>query len=283
MRFKTTVSARAKLVDHNGAAISAEQMLKKLDGLVCHTDSVLNYAELSFADACGLRGGHPRLQLDGKHLAMAVEVDSQRKLSRKELGELRGDLEGQLSDGIGAGCFDELSAKTGLTVELQFPLKARVAQAEGIAWLPRATTASGNERRIAAVARLVEAEDRKPPASSKSSTASKKSASSKKAAAGKSDGKLAESKPSESKPSAKKPNLKKLFRLLDKVERDQLFAQIKSELEACGNDLSMVADGELPYGNFRDPKLLRLLLTAGLPPETIDVAGNSLLIQAAAN
>ncbi|MCA9177733.1 MAG: ankyrin repeat domain-containing protein, partial [Planctomycetales bacterium] len=42
-------------------------------------------------------------------------------------------------------------------------------------------------------------------------------------------------------------------------------------------------DGELPYGNFRDPKLLRLLLTAGLPPETIDVAGNSLLIQAAAN
>ncbi len=79
------------------------------------------------------------------------------------------------------------------------------------------------------------------------------------------------------------PNLKKLFRLLAKPERDRLFDQIKSELEACGNDLSTVSDGEYPYGNFNDPKLLRLLLNAGLPPETTDVKGGSLLIQAAVN
>ncbi|MEJ7593002.1 MAG: ankyrin repeat domain-containing protein [Planctomycetaceae bacterium] len=74
-----------------------------------------------------------------------------------------------------------------------------------------------------------------------------------------------------------------MFRLLAKPERDQLFDQIKSELEARGNDLSMVEDGEYPYGNLNDPKLLQLLLNAGLPPETTDMKGNSLLIQAAVN
>ncbi len=78
-----------------------------------------------------------------------------------------------------------------------------------------------------------------------------------------------------------KPNYKALFRLLDKPERNQFFDQIKAELDAIGNDLSQVADGEYPYGNFSDPKLLRLLLAAGLPPETTDRKGCSLLIQAA--
>lgn len=81
----------------------------------------------------------------------------------------------------------------------------------------------------------------------------------------------------------KKPNLQKLFRLLAKPERDQFFDQIKAALEECGNDLSYVDDGEYPYGNFNDRKLLQLLLKAGLPAETTDVKGNSLLIQAAVN
>ncbi|MEZ6135937.1 MAG: ankyrin repeat domain-containing protein [Pirellulaceae bacterium] len=79
----------------------------------------------------------------------------------------------------------------------------------------------------------------------------------------------------------KESNLKRLFRLLAKPERNQLMDQIKAELEVCGNDLSTVVDGEYPYGNLSDPKLLRMLLKAGLPPETTDVKGNSLLIQAA--
>jgi ankyrin repeat protein len=70
---------------------------------------------------------------------------------------------------------------------------------------------------------------------------------------------------------------------LAKPERDQLFDQIQAELESCGNDLSSIGDGEFPYGNFNDPKLLRLLLKAGLPLEVTDTKGNSLLIQAAVN
>jgi ankyrin repeat protein len=62
-----------------------------------------------------------------------------------------------------------------------------------------------------------------------------------------------------------------------------LFDQIEAELEACGNDLSCVGHGEYPHGNFNDPKLLGLLLKAGLPPETTDLKGNSLLVQATVN
>lgn len=83
--------------------------------------------------------------------------------------------------------------------------------------------------------------------------------------------------------SSNRPDLKKLFRLLAKVERDQLFDQIKAELDSSGNNLSDVVDGEYPLGNFTDPKLLRLLLGAGLSPETLDEKGQSLLIQAAGN
>jgi ankyrin repeat protein len=151
-------------------------------------------------------------------------------------------------------------------VQLRFPARPSCTQTEGAAWRPKATTEKGNKQRIAAAAKLIEMLDSIPTKSpaSRGTTAGGAGAA---APRGK----------------QKKPNLKKLFRLLAKPERDQLFDEIKVELEVCGNDLSCVGDGEYPYGNLSDPKMLRLLLDAGLPPETTDVKGNSLLIQAAVN
>ncbi|MEZ6090660.1 MAG: ankyrin repeat domain-containing protein [Pirellulaceae bacterium] len=267
MRYKTTCSLQAQLVDHDGTNVSSDELARKLDGLACHSDSVLNYAELAFADACALRGGYPRLALDEKgRLLMAVEIDSQRKLTRKELGELREDVVGQLTDGIGTGCFDELTTSTGLGVQLRFPVKPNCTQTEGTAWRPKATTERGNKQRIATAAKLIKKADSIP----------NKSPASRVAVAGGAGTAASPGKRNQ-------PNFQKLFRLLAKPERDQLFDQIKAELEECGNDLSGVGDREYPYGNLSDPKLLRLLLNAGLPPETTDVKGNSLLVQAAVN
>ena len=89
--------------------------------------------------------------------------------------------------------------------------------------------------------------------------------------------------PSEPESSRARPDFQKLFQLLAKPERDQLIPQIKNELDRVGNDLSSVVDGQLPNMNFQNPKLLRLLLDAGLPPNTTDVSRHSLLIQAAVN
>ena len=265
MRYKTLNSLRAQLVDHDGANVSSEPLTVELDGLACHSDSVLNYADLPFAEETALRGGYPRLAVDEKgNLTISVEVDSRRKLTPKELRALREDFAGQLTDGIGAGCFDELTTATGIAVAPRLPLTSKCTQTEGTAWRPRASTKKGNEQRIAAAAKLVKKMDLDPPktCATLKSTAHEKDAV-----------KIPDKQ--------KKPNLNKLFRLLAKPERNQLFDQIKSELEACGNDLSMVGEGEYPYGNFSDPKLLRLLLNAGLPPETTDVKRYSLLIQAA--
>ncbi|TWT99019.1 ankyrin repeat domain-containing protein [Neorhodopirellula pilleata] len=267
MRFKILSSLRAQLVDHDGAIVASERLIPKLDGLACHTDSVLNYAELAFAEECALRGGYPRLFVDEKrNLALTVEVDSRRKLTPKEIKALREDFEGQLTDGIGAGCFDELTTSTGLAVVSRFPLRSKCTQTEGVAWRPKASTQRGNEQRIAAASKLVEKMD----------SASFKVRASMKPAAD-------ETNAIENTGKRHAPNLKKLFRLLAKPDRDRLFDQIQAELEACGNDLSEVGDGEYPHGNFSDPKLLRMLLNAGLPPETTDVKRYSLLVQAACN
>jgi hypothetical protein len=265
MPYKTSYSLQAQLIDHDGALVASEQLAQALDGLACHSDSVLNYAELAFANECSLRGGFPRLVLDDKgRLTMAVEVDSRRKLTRKELAEVQEDIQGQLTDGIGAGCFDELTTSTGIGVQLCFPLKPKCLQTEGTAWRPKATTEKANKQRLTAAAKLVEKRDSAPP---------KPAASSKTRPGG----------PAATPDKPMKPNLQKLFRLLAKPERDQLFDQIEAELEACGNDLSCVGHGEYPHGNFNDPKLLGLLLKAGLPPETTDLKGNSLLVQATVN
>lgn len=269
MRYKTIFTLQAQLVDHNGATVTSEQLNKKLDGFACHSDSVLNYAELAFSDETGLRGGHPRLLVDDKgKLLMAVEIDSSRKLTAKEIRALREDFEGQLTDGIGAGCFSELTRATGISAVLRFPLKSKCAQSEGTAWLPKASTEKGNDKRIADAAKIITKLDSVP---QEADAPVKKVA---KKGATKESNKEVPAK-------QQKPNFNKLFRLLAKPERDQLIDQIKAELGACGNDLSMVSDGEYPYGNFSSPKLLRMLLDAGLPPETTDVKGYSLLIQAA--
>lgn len=72
-----------------------------------------------------------------------------------------------------------------------------------------------------------------------------------------------------------------MVRLLSKVDREFILEQIEAELSAIGGDLSQLPAGTFPSGNFRDPKFLRLLLKAGLPPESLDSKGQTLLFQAA--
>jgi hypothetical protein len=251
------------LVDHDGTVVSSDRIIRQLEGLACHDDTVLNYAELPFAAECSLSGGHPRLTLDSEgHLRISVEVESTRKLTHKESNALREDFKGQLTDGIGAGCFDGLSAATGLSVQVSYPMRANYTQNEGRAWKTKPSTPRGNEQKITAVAKLVEKMDAKPRKSPDRSRSG---------APGDSGSAVTQ----------EKPNFRKLFRLLAKPERDSLFEEIKAEVEACGNDLSSIGDREYPYGNFRDPKLLRLLLKAGLPPDILDEKGYSLLCHAA--
>lgn len=219
MRHKTTCCIRAKLVDHDGSDVASGEIVSKIDGVACHSDSLLNYAELGFSVQCALRGGFPRLTRDAKgRLQISVEVDANRKLTRAELAALRDDFEGQITDGIGAGCFDALSAAAGLSVEVHFPVQTRCVQQEGRAWKPTATTQRGNERRIAAVKKLVDAMDSGGDQSATQEFPGRSSATG----------------PAAVTP-GKRPNFKKLFRLLAKVERVQLFDQIKAELEAIGN------------------------------------------------
>lgn len=261
MRYKTEYSLLATLIDHDGSDVRSTKVYQLADGFACIDDSVLNYAELPFAEECDLRRGFPRIVLNEKgRLSVSVEVDSKRQLSAAELKKLKADFEGQLTDGIGAGCFDAISAATGISVQLKTPLKAICKQQEGEAWKPIKSTAKGNERRIAAIQKQVDAEETKTDSISPASSKVKKQVSTTKVA---------------------KPNFAKLLRLLSKVDREFNSKQIEAELAAIGGDLSQLPDGTFPSGNFREPKFLRLLLKAGLPPESLDSKGQTLLYQAA--
>ena len=269
MPYVICYTVRAKVVDHDGTVVSSDRVLRQLEGLACHDDSGLNYAELPFDDECSLHGGHPRLTLDSKgQLLISVEVQSNRKLTRNEIKALREDFEAQITDGIGAGCFDDLSAATGLSIEVRTPLRTGFTQDEGQAWKVKPSTARGNEKRIAAVAKLVDEMDTQPQAPRARAVSVEPAGSVESAVSGKA-------------PTREQPNFRKLFRMLAKPERYSLFDEIKAEVAACGNDLSSIGDRQYPYGNFGDPKLLRLLLEAGLPPNILDEKGHSLLIHAA--
>ena len=272
VRYLLTYSMRVSVTDFDGQPVS-EDIIRKLDGIACHDDHVLNYTQLPFVEECALRGGYPRLMIDDKcRLLITVEIDSLRKLKPKEIKSLREEFEGQLTDGIGAGCFDRWLSPTGLSIEVLTSPRGKSQQSEGRAWQPKATTPKGNERRVAGVEKILSKLDAQ--ATPETPRANKKS---KTQANPKSKNKQ---KPSDSS-SKSPPNYRKLLRLLDKLERDSLFDEIKAEVESCGGDLSMIKDGQFPYGNFNSSKLLRMLLKAGLNPEMTDTEGNSLLIQSA--
>ncbi len=50
MRYTICYSVKAQLVDHDGTVVSSDRMIRQIEGLACHDDTVLNYAELPFAD-----------------------------------------------------------------------------------------------------------------------------------------------------------------------------------------------------------------------------------------
>ncbi|MCA9033616.1 MAG: ankyrin repeat domain-containing protein [Planctomycetaceae bacterium] len=306
MRTRIQYILPAQIARFDRTTISSSSVFRAVNGFACHQDSALNYTELPFVEEAGLRGGYPRIVLSpGGKLLLSLEFDATRNLTRKELAALKLEMDGQMLDGIGAGCFDELTAATGLSIQIAASAKSKCQQAAGTAWRPGRTTENGNRSRIDAVRKQMEKLESLPPdvntakqspagetlpsASPKARSASPKARSSR-AKAKSPQAKLSTSTtgpgrlaPSEPESSRARPDFQKLFQLLAKPERDQLIPQIKNELDRVGNDLSSVVDGQLPNMNFQNPKLLRLLLDAGLPPNTTDVSRHSLLIQAAVN
>jgi hypothetical protein len=200
------------------------------------------------------RGGYLRLAWSGKRLQVCVEIDSPRKLTRSELASLRGELDGQVSDGIGESGFDFVGASAGVAVET-FPGlggKGSLVQTTGEAWRPRslAAEAAANRRRCKEAAAAVKAAER---------TADEERA----------------------KKGGAKADPKKLFRLIVKgLQYPQpagIAQEIAAEVGTLGGDLGFISSGQFPSVGLRDVKLLRLLLDAGLNPNLRDREGHSLL------
>jgi len=228
--------------------IKTPDVLKSLDGLCCHKDHVLNYQD-DFPNPTRFRGGFLRLQLgDDESLQVAIELECDERLSTKELKTLKDSLEGQVSDGIGAGCFDFLSEKTDLSVEL-LPLgsgkKSQIDQRKGNAWLPGKDAAKQNAeccKRAQAVLQAGEKKSSKP-------------------------GKI-----------SKNPNA--LFRLIDKMSAPitpDFLETLRTEIEKLGGDLSGIPDKQFPFQNMFDVRVLKMLLDAKLRPNLTDCKGNTLL------
>lgn len=81
------------------------------------------------------------------------------------------------------------------------------------------------------------------------------------------------------KPGGKTPR-KSLFRLLQHEHTPAVVDQIESVVRDLG-DLSSIQDGEWPFQNIDDARLLRCVLEAGLNPEILDTERQTLLWQCA--
>lgn len=270
MPYQVMISTPVVLLDFTRRELRTADLLAQLDGLVCHDDTVLNYLEAEIRPAVKLSGGFPRLELEpsGKRLRLMIEIGVSEKLNRQELKSLADDLIGQISDGIGSGCFNELSDETTLTVTYKQPLRLRTAQTEGKVKLPGKGAEKANQRKYRAINRWITQQDKSatPPASNR-----------KKAPSG---SKL----PPEGKSApGGKANLQPLLRLLSKVDRDSRLEEIKAALNKAGGDVSGLADRELPYLNWTSLPLFKLMMNAGLNPELLDVKGFTMLHRAAGN
>ena len=79
-----------------------------------------------------------------------------------------------------------------------------------------------------------------------------------------------------------KASIKRLFRLMNHDHTPAKIKEIEQEVKELG-DLSGIKDGEWPFTNITNVRLLRCLLNAGLNPEITDTEQQTLLWQSAAS
>jgi hypothetical protein len=247
MRAKLVYSAPVGVSDTLDEPVTDPQVLAALADICCLEGTVLEYLDTRLPEQEQFRGGYLRLALEGKRLRVRIEIDSPRQLKKTELVALRGDLDGQVSDGIGEGAFDfigEVAPLSVVTFPEDGPGRSTLVQTSGDSWRPaRATTeAAANRRRCRAAARAATAAER----AADERRAKKRGA---------------------------KPNPKQLFRLLGAGDR----TAVAAEVAKLGGDLSFIKSGQLPFDLLQDRPVLRILLDAGLDPNLHDRDGHSLL------
>jgi hypothetical protein len=115
--MRIIISGPATAFDSSDNPVTDAEQLKKLDGLVAGDDVCSDYlgGEL---DEIGLTGGAVKIAYDSvtKRLRVVTEYHCHRKLKKGELKALADETQGQWSDGIGEGGFDDYAEQTGITV-----------------------------------------------------------------------------------------------------------------------------------------------------------------------
>lgn len=120
--MKITISGPAAAYDADENEIEKAAELKKVDGLVYGDEVCSNYLDPELDDV-GIEGGELRIVFDPakKRLRVVTEYRSPRQLEPAELAALVDQTQGQWSDGIGEGCFDEFAEQSGITID-PYPL-----------------------------------------------------------------------------------------------------------------------------------------------------------------
>ena len=98
------------------------------------------------------------------------------------------------------------------------------------------------------------------------------------------DEEVEEKKPAKAPKAAEKPKatIKRLLRLVKHDHTPDKVKEIERMAKELG-DLSGIEDGQWPFTNIDNPRVVRCLLKAGLNPEMTDTEGQSLLWQCAAS
>ncbi|HWE93400.1 MAG TPA: ankyrin repeat domain-containing protein [Tepidisphaeraceae bacterium] len=117
--MKIVISGRATAKDRRTGQPLDPERLKALDGLLYDADVCSTYLNQSLLDT-GLTGG--RLQLAhtpaGDGLRVVTEYSCPTRLSHSELAKLTEETQGQWSDGIGEGCFEEYEREHGIAIDV---------------------------------------------------------------------------------------------------------------------------------------------------------------------
>lgn len=233
----------------DGTAALRKAIASALNDYTVTDATVLEYFDKTVAHKDTFRGGYLRLKCDTKSskLSISIEIDTSAELTKEELEHLRKRLDGQMTDGLGAGALDAIADKFGLEIEvlpLESEAKSVLTQSPGNAWLPQdlAEVVKSNEASLLAVER-----------------------------------KLTESR---SKPKNFNAEVRSLFKQLDKISPFPTAAQLEEFAQAIAGlsqTLDQIKPNSLPFVNYKNPELLRLMLDAKLDPNSKDRDGHTLL------
>jgi hypothetical protein len=228
---------------------------RALDGYTFYDDTVLPYLDEDLKKRGDFRGGYLRLRFKTNtgQLGVAIELDTFQEFSSSDLQILRHRLDGQMTDGIGAGAFDEISDRLSIELEilaLESESKSTLTALHGDCWLPHLKDlVTENNQLCIAAAESVIAEAR-------------------------------------TKRTGFKGEVRNLFQQLKRISPFPTELQLKEFSDAItglSQSLDNAGPNSLPYVNFQSPELLRLLLDIGLDPNSKDRDGHTLLYLATGN